>query len=79
MTDIEVLSISVEKDALLITEDKDFGELVYRLHMPHNGILLIRHIHKDYEITPLVLAIDVHYKELKNRFAVIDSRQLRIK
>ena len=29
INDISVLSIAVEKEALLITEDKDFGELVF--------------------------------------------------
>jgi len=32
--DEEVLAIANENDALLITEDKDFGELVFRLQLP---------------------------------------------
>lgn len=31
ISDAEVLAIAVEQNALLLTEDKDFGELVYRL------------------------------------------------
>ena len=77
--DTAVLAIAIEKDALLITEDKDFGELVYRLKMPHRGILLIRRIDQKEDIAPFALSIDIHYNELKNRFSVIDARQLRIK
>lgn len=33
--DNEVLAIAVENDAVLITEDKDFGELVFRIKLPH--------------------------------------------
>ena len=41
-SDVEVLSLAVEKDAVLITEDKDFGELVFRFQLRQAGILLIR-------------------------------------
>jgi predicted nuclease of predicted toxin-antitoxin system len=40
--DEEILDISVKNNGLLITEDKDFGELTYRLRLELNGILLIR-------------------------------------
>src|SRR5580692_11455556 len=40
--DIDVLSFSHESGALLITEDKDFGELVFHKKQAHFGILLIR-------------------------------------
>ena len=40
--DIDVLKIAVEHEALLLTEDKDFGELVFRLNLTHHGILLLR-------------------------------------
>ncbi len=42
--DKEVLSVAFQNNALLITEDKDFGELVYRFQLPHKGILLVRMI-----------------------------------
>ncbi len=46
--DVDVLAIAVESNAFLLTEDKDFGELVFRLHLSHKGILLIR-FPNDYE------------------------------
>lgn len=42
ISDLNVLEIAVKNDALLITEDKDFGELAFRLKYQHKGILLIR-------------------------------------
>jgi len=33
--DEEVLSISLKESSILITEDKDFGERVYRLKKAH--------------------------------------------
>jgi hypothetical protein len=41
MTDAEVLRRAYDKHRLLFTEDKDFGELVFRLHMPVPGLVLL--------------------------------------
>lgn len=38
----QVLAIANELNAVLITEDKDFGELTYRLRKPNKGIILMR-------------------------------------
>ena len=38
ISDEEVLNKANDKKALLITEDKDFGELVFRLKIKHSGI-----------------------------------------
>jgi predicted nuclease of predicted toxin-antitoxin system len=64
---------------LLITEDKDFEELVFRLQLPHNGILLIRIEEADYKILSVTAAIHKHYKKMINKFSVINNTKLRIK
>ena len=63
--DEEVLSISLKESSILITEDKDFGELVYRLKKAHIGIILIR-----------LSGLD---PEMKNSFSVISYNQTRIR
>ena len=40
--DEAVLLQSRQSNAILLTADKDFGELVFRQHLLHSGILLIR-------------------------------------
>lgn len=40
--DEAVLKVSVDSSALLLTEDKDFGELTIRFKKPNCGIVLIR-------------------------------------
>ena len=40
--DDEVLSDADRRQALLITADKDFGELVYRQHRIDAGVILLR-------------------------------------
>lgn len=42
ITDDAVLREANSRHALLLTEDKDFGELVYRLGRVHAGVVLIR-------------------------------------
>jgi predicted nuclease of predicted toxin-antitoxin system len=42
ISDETVLAAANDKDALLLTADKDFGELVYRLHRISAGVLLMR-------------------------------------
>jgi predicted nuclease of predicted toxin-antitoxin system len=37
-----VLSLANQRDALLLTGDKDFGELVFRQHQRTLGVILIR-------------------------------------
>jgi predicted nuclease of predicted toxin-antitoxin system len=73
------LSIALENNALLITEDKDFRELVFRLQLPHHGILLIRIGEAEYKIFSVAAAIKEHYDELINEFSVINNNKLRIK
>jgi predicted nuclease of predicted toxin-antitoxin system len=40
--DEAVLSLAVQGDALLLTGDKDFGELVFRQRRSTSGVVLIR-------------------------------------
>ena len=42
ISDDEVLEIANEKNALLLTADKDFGELVFRQRCVTSGVVLIR-------------------------------------
>ena len=41
-SDEEVLQKANEDGRILITDDKDFGELVFRLEKPSSGVILIR-------------------------------------
>ena len=40
--DAEVLKIAWSEQRILITNDKDFGELVFLYHHPHTGVILLR-------------------------------------
>lgn len=78
-TNEDVLNVAVSNDALLLTEDKDFGELVFRLRLEHKGILLIRFEEKEKKIESIAQVILKNINELKNRFSVLSENKLRIK
>jgi predicted nuclease of predicted toxin-antitoxin system len=42
ISDDEVLRLANDEDAILVTVDNDFGELVFRQHRVHGGVVLIR-------------------------------------
>jgi predicted nuclease of predicted toxin-antitoxin system len=42
LDDETLLSIALAEERILITRDKDFGELVFRLNRVHAGVILIR-------------------------------------
>ena len=77
--DEAVLKIAHENNALLLTEDKDFGELVFRLRLPHSGILLIKIEDAHLKISLVIDAVVEHYKELIGKFSVINGKKLRNK
>jgi predicted nuclease of predicted toxin-antitoxin system len=79
--DLEVLETAIQNDALLLTEDKDFGELVYRLRLPHCGILLLRlaGVETSKKCSLVEFALRENEAMLKNKFAVLDENKLRIR
>lgn len=79
--DDEVLARAAEGLAVLVTVDKDFGELVYRHGRIHHGVLLIRlHGLAASEKARIVgAAVAEHGEELPGSFAVIDRNRIRVR
>lgn len=67
--------------ALLVTMDKDFGELVFRLRMVTTGILLVRlHGFTPQERSEIVsTTVAAHVDELRGAFSVLSPTKLRIR
>lgn len=81
INDESILKFASNENALLITEDKDFGELVYRLKMKHAGILLIRilDLPREEKIEHVMSAILNNIDKLKNNFSVLSDNDIRIR
>ena len=81
ITDIEVINLANEHNCLLITEDKDFGELSFRLQLIHKGILLLRVNSMASNVRNLYILENIlqFYNEMINKFSVLNEKMLRIK
>jgi predicted nuclease of predicted toxin-antitoxin system len=79
--DAVVLQRANEQQALLITEDKDFGELVFRQRLVHAGVILVRlsGLSTAAKADGVALALAQHKRELVGSFSVIAPGILRIR
>ena len=78
--DNEVLQKAYLERRILITEDKDFGELVFRLKMQTRGIILLRFQVTDRNIKwpKLQKLIRAKSEDLFGKFVVIDKNKARL-
>lgn len=78
-TDVEVLSRAEREHRLLLTEDKDFGDLVFRQARPVRGIVLIRidPSRRLLKAVRLRAAIDRFGDTLFGRYTVIEDARFR--
>ena len=81
MPDQTILQIAVEESRIVVTMDKDFGQLVYRAEQAHAGVLLLRLEEATSEEKVHVVAqiIQDHADKLEGRFSVYQSGRLRIR
>lgn len=42
LEDYQILDLSVLKDSIVITFDRDFGELIFKKGKQHNGVIFLR-------------------------------------
>ncbi|MBN1226180.1 MAG: DUF5615 family PIN-like protein [Deltaproteobacteria bacterium] len=81
VSDDAVMDLANKEGALLLTSDKDFGELVFRLRRLSSGIILIRlfglRSSKKSEI--VVSLIEKYFRELTGKFSVISATGIRIR
>jgi predicted nuclease of predicted toxin-antitoxin system len=79
--DDEVLNLANNEGAILLTSDKDFGELVFRLRRIAAGVVLIRlfGLSPNDRAEIIANAINQHTDELLGAFTVISAKNIRIR
>lgn len=79
--DRSVLRIALSSDCILLTNDKDFGELVYRERRIAKGVILLRLGTTPIadRIERLKKVVSDHKSALLNSFSVISRNGLRIR
>ena len=78
--DEEVLKIAKSEQRILITNDKDFGELVFRYHHPHTGVILLRLKQVSFQMKQERLAeVLTTYKHALRHFLIVTLYTVRIR
>lgn len=79
--DIDILAISLSEDRVLITEDLDFGELVYRDKRPAYGIVLVRihEIGREARVTAVMELVNQQQEDLVGKFVTLMPDEARIR
>ena len=81
VTDDQVLDRANECSALLLTEDKDFGEIVFRQGSIHNGVVLIRldGLSSGAKASTVSEAFREFSDEMPGGFTVVSPDRIRIR
>lgn len=81
VSDEDVLQQAASGGAVLVTEDKDFGELVHRRGLAHAGVLLVRLEGLDNATKAELVsqAVRENEAELPGAFAVLTPDTLRLR
>lgn len=79
-TDDFLLEKCFSENYILITSDKDFGEMVFRLNQHHKGIIPIRCTPNNYQTRIEVLSklLDNYSQKIDNNFIVVTNTKVRI-
>ena len=73
-----LLELAASEDRILITTDKDFGELIYVHGIPHSGLIRLPDVRSAQRIVLVEQVIDHHGQALEER-AIITIRGNRIR
>lgn len=79
--DENVLELANKLNALLITSDKDFGELIFRMQKLSCGVILLRlsGLSESKKTEIVINSINKFLDKLENSFTVITSVGIRIR
>ena len=79
-SDDEILEKSYNENYILITSDKDFGEMIYNQQKLHKGIILIRCEPNKFSkrIEVLEKLLRNYIDKLDNNFVVVTNNKVRI-
>lgn len=80
LEDKDVLALAIQENRILITNDKDFGRLVFKDKLSSTGIILLRLEDESSQLKiERLKAVLLRFKEkLPNNFLVITEDKVRI-
>lgn len=81
LEDEAILAEALVRQAVLITGDKDFGEIVFRQRRTSFGVVLIRlpGLHVDTRAARVVAVLESVRDEVVGNFTVVDATGVRVR
>jgi predicted nuclease of predicted toxin-antitoxin system len=78
--DDALLARAAAEDRILITNDRDFGELIFREGRAHRGVIFLRLVDERpaNKIRVLTRLLANHQEQLAGQFVVVTESQVRI-
>ncbi len=78
--DEEILAVAAEEGRILVTEDKDFGELVFVRRLPHPCIIRFTEMRVEEKVAAMVDLIDIYADAMNDGAMIVVTRsQYRIR
>jgi predicted nuclease of predicted toxin-antitoxin system len=79
MDDNDIIQMAYEEDWILISNDKDFGDKVFRDGRLHKGVILLRlEDERSFsKIQVLSRLLDTYMDQLSDAFVVVTEKQVR--
>jgi predicted nuclease of predicted toxin-antitoxin system len=80
LDDESIIEIAHKSDYIIITNDKDFGELIFRMKKSHKGVILLRLKDERSQNKILILekVLHLYSNQLINNFIVVTEQNIRI-
>ena len=77
--DSSVIDIAAREQRIFVTEDRDFGQLVYAAATPSSGVILLRFPSSARAGLPaaVVRLVADHGEKLRERFVVVQPGRIR--
>jgi predicted nuclease of predicted toxin-antitoxin system len=80
LPDEEVLAIAVKEQRILITNDRDVGELIFRLQRPHCGVVFFRTPPVSWDQKRIWLDRVIRdYRNQLGQFIVVAEHSIRVR
>jgi len=81
LEDSEIIKIAADKNSVVLTEDRDFGEWVFSHKVQNSGIIYLRYEYNDRKriIEMLLSVLEKYSDSLYNKFTVITPDRIRIR
>lgn len=81
LSDVEIVELSKNPPRIILTEDKDFGDLAFAFQVKNISVILLRYSFEETEkITQILIdLLTSKAAELKGKFTTITTKKIRIR